>query len=257
MSGPADRFLGAWQVVEHVFDPMSCQLVGLVHQERTLEGVTLDDGREAIRVFQRCSPDDALRSAGHPMAAFEGEWVFDLVVDAPHRRYLGPDVVGSATQWAPGAIAGCGIWPRFGHTFESWSLLVHPERQLTGGWFHRAGRPVATIIGVAEPLGSTPGLPLEGPPSGRWSGTATAGDVTVEAVGDGPSLRIDGVDVLVGWQGVSCRYGPMLVADGWAGPTRHVRIVEIYDASVGEVLGILTTEADGSTTTQAVRLSRE
>jgi len=242
-----DRFLGAWRVLEHVYDPGTARLVGLVHQERRLESIDLDDGRPAIRVTQVCRPDDDLVQGGHPMAGFAGEWVFDLVVEAPHRRYLGPDVVGSATQWAPGAMTGQGIWPRFGHTFDSWSLLVHPERQLTGGWFHVAGRPVATIIGVAVPLelDVVPVLGLEPAPAGPWVGTAQAdGRPEGRVRAAGRALVVDGVDVLEGWQGVTSRWGPMLVADGWAGPRRRVRLVEVHDDEAGEVLGILTV-ADG------------
>jgi hypothetical protein len=48
-------------------------------------------------------------------------------------------------------MIGRGVWPHFGWSFTSWSVLVAPNRQLTGGRFHRGGSPMATIVGVAAP----------------------------------------------------------------------------------------------------------
>ena len=121
-----DSFDDAWLVVEYVHDPDGT-FVGVVRQRRVVEVV--DEGR--LRVTQTCDPAPEL--AGHPMAAFAGEWVFDLEVAGRHRHYLGPDVIGLGTQWQPGAITGSGVWPRFGHEFTSYGVLVAPDRQLTGG----------------------------------------------------------------------------------------------------------------------------
>lgn len=139
-----DSFLGAWLVTEHVFDPASHRHLGDVHQRRTLR--RQDDGR--LLITQVCEPAPSLE--GHPMAGFAGEWAFTIEVDGVTRRYLGPDVVGAGTEWSPGALTGAGRWPRFGHDFTSWSVLVAPGRQLTGGTFvDDDGAPVAVIVGVA------------------------------------------------------------------------------------------------------------
>lgn len=140
-----DRFLGAWRVTEHVFDPGGAP-IGVIRQTRSLERMA--DGR--ARVVQRMTPSPSL--ADHPMAEFAGEWTFDLVVDGRARRYLGPDVVGTGLTWGDGVTTGRGVWPRFGHTFTSFGMLTPSGRQLTGGKFYNAGEMVANIIGVATPM---------------------------------------------------------------------------------------------------------
>jgi len=172
-----DRFGGAWLVTEYVFDPDGTH-VGIVRQRRTVEPI--DDGR--LRVIQVCEPGPEL--AGHAMEKFAGEWVFDLEIDGAHRRYLGPDVVGLGTEWQPGAMTGKGLWPRFGHEFTSYAVLVTPDRQLTGGFFSKAGRSVADIIGVAVPesAGVEPTLDLSvaAPEAGpEWQLSRTVGPMRV------------------------------------------------------------------------------
>ena len=172
-STAADPFSGDWLVTEHVYDPDGTYR-GLVAQRRRVEPV----GHGRIRVVQHCEPSPELD--GHPMAAFAGDWIFELEVDGTRRRYLGPDVMGAATEWQPGTMTGRGIWPRFGYEFESYSVLVAPDRQLTGGFFSLAGRSVADIVGVAvpgvgrdrappRPVGTGPrgGRPLAAAPHGR------------------------------------------------------------------------------------------
>jgi|TARA_B100000929_G_scaffold278614_1_gene254980 hypothetical protein len=182
-----DIFDGAWLVVEYVHDPDGT-FVGVVRQRRVVEVV--DEGR--LRVTQTCDPAPEL--AGHPMAAFAGEWTFDLEVAGRHRHYLGPDVVGLGTQWQPGAMTGSGVWPRFGHEFTSYGVLVQPDRQLTGGFFSVAGRPVADIVGVAVPesAGVEPTLDLDAPLvrlDDSWMLTRTVGPLSVAV--DRPSPPIE------------------------------------------------------------------
>ena len=190
-----DRFGGAWLVVEYVYDPNGTYR-GEVTQRRIVEPA----GDNRLRVTQHCQPSPDL--ADHPMSAFAGEWVFDLEVDGTQRRYLGPDVVGTGTEWQPGAMTGQGVWPRFGYEFESYSVLVAPDRQLTGGFFSLAGRSVADIIGVAVPesSGKEPHLDLSAPPptpSDEW-----------------PLHRT---------------IGPMLVAAAWPSPTQRRRLWALHD----------------------------
>ena len=204
-----DRFGGAWLVTEYVFDPGGA-FRGSVAQRRCVERSC--EGR--FRVVQRCQPSPELD--GHPMAGFAGDWVFDMEIDGAGRRYLGPDVVGAGTEWSPGAMTGRGAWPRFGYEFESYSVLVAPDRQLTGGFFLLAGRSVADIVGVAVPesAGVEPRLDLSAPvaePDGRW-----------------PRRR---------------RVGPLLVAASQPSPSRQRRLLAMRDPLSGSGFE-LVTEAD-------------
>ncbi len=111
------------------------------------------------------------------MAEFRGESVFRLRMDGRVRRYLGPDVIGSGLTWGAGVLTGRGMWPQFGHNFTSFSIMVAPDRQITGGQFFNAGEMVANIIELAIPEGSGAGYPelvgLGWPAdiAGRWIGT--------------------------------------------------------------------------------------
>ena len=192
-----DPFDGAWLVTEYVHDPDG-RFVGIVRQRRTLEPVA--SGR--VRVTQICESDESL--AGHPMQSFTGEWVFELTADGTLRRYLGPDVVGYGTEWSEGAMTAQGLWPRFGCTFESYAVLLTPERQLTGGFFAIAGRSVADIVGVAVPdRDSWPTLDLAAP---------------------APRLRGEG-------PGVQRRVGPLAIAEAWPSATERVRTLGLADST--------------------------
>ena len=182
-----DRFGGAWLVVEYVYDPDGTYR-GEVAQRRVVEPV--DEGR--LLVTQRCQPSPNL--SDHAMAAFVGEWVFEMEVEGEQRRYLGPDVVGSGTEWRPGAVTGQGLWPRFGYEFESYSVLVAPDRQLTGGFFSLAGRSVADIVGVAVPesSGREPSLDLSAPipdADGHWPLRRVVGPMLVASQRPSPTQR--------------------------------------------------------------------
>ena len=205
-----DRFGGAWLVTEYVCDPDGTYR-GTVAQRRCVEQI--DAGR--LRVTQQCETSAAL--AGHAMAAFAGEWVFDLEVVGNQRRYLGPDVVGTATQWQPGAMTGQGLWPRFGYEFESYSVLVAPDRQLTGGFFSLAGRSVADIVGVAVPeaAGIEPRLDLSAP---------------LPEVGDEWQLRRT--------------VGPMLVAACWPAPSQRRRLWAMHDPIGATAVSLAETIED-------------
>ena len=197
-----DAFSGAWRVRETVFSP-SGQRLGEVAQRRVVEEA--GDGR--IRVLQHCQPDAALREEGHPMAAFGGEHVFTLSRQGAVRRYHGPAVLGGAMTIGEGAMVGRGVWPRFGWAFTSWSVLVAPDRQITGGRFHRGGTPMATIVGVAAPekqwadLGRLAGATPEnaaprlgevrwpGERARTWKGTRCRVDGSGRIVSDEPVWR--------------------------------------------------------------------
>lgn len=139
---PLPNFMGSWLVTEYVYNEDG-SFAGVVHQRRTLH--RLENGR--IRVTQVCEPEAALR--GHAMAAFAGEWVFELAVDGKRRHYLGKDVVGMGIQYVDGIMTGKGRWPRFGPEFVSFGFLTAADQQITGGLFHHNGCFVANIIGTA------------------------------------------------------------------------------------------------------------
>ena len=214
-----DRFGGAWLVTEYVYDPDGTYR-GTVAQRRCVEQI--DETR--LRVTQQCQPSPTLDT--HAMAAFAGEWVFDLEVVGNQRRYLGPDVMGTATQWQPGAMTGQGLWPRFGYEFESYSVLVAPDRQLTGGFFSLAGRSVADIVGVAVP----------------------------EASGIEPRLELSAPlpEVDDEWQ-LSRAVGPLLVATSWPAPSQRRRLWAMHDP-LGATAVALTETTDHDTRSVTVTI---
>ncbi len=200
----SDSFAGRWLVSEYVFDPDG-RFVGVVRQLRSLERLAC--GR--IRVTQVCEPGKSL--VGHPMGAFAGKWVFELEAKGAERRYLGPDVVGCGREWSPGALTGEGIWPRFGYSFESFSVLTDPGRQLTGGFFSLAGRSVADIVGVATE--DIAGVAMKFDAGLRWPELDLS---PAPAPPDRPNAI---------WR----RVGPMTVAESWPNSDERLRLLEISD----------------------------
>jgi hypothetical protein len=257
-------FVGEWSVTEYVHDPDGA-FRGRVRQERHLQ--RRPEG--SIRVTQRCRPDATL--AGHPMGEFSGDWVFD----GEHRRYQGPDVVGSATEWAPGAMTGTGVWPRFGHDFDSYAVLAADDRQLTGGRFGVQARPAAVIVGVAVPVSPSanagPELDLDWWPDGRWVGAVERqGAVTPlerhfsatgwSDQGDGSTPAtvtiVDGaVSTVDDCQGVAQRFGPSLRASWWSEAGHRRDVLLVADAMTGTVAGFETETTPEATSVSVVRLA--
>jgi len=190
-----DRFGGTWLVTEYVHDPDG-RFAGIVRQRRTVEA--LAPGR--IRVTQVCEPDKRLDR--HPMGAFAGRWVFEGTTEGALRVYEGPDVVGYGVEWSPGAMTSQGLWPRFGYAFESYGVVIAPDRQLTGGFFALAGRSVADIVGVAQP------------DRGEWP--------ALDMAAEPPRLDCEG-------PGIQRRVGPLAVVEVWPSPTEKVRILALTD----------------------------
>ncbi len=254
-------FLGAWLVSEYVYNPDG-SFAGINHQRRVLH--TLADGR--IRVTQTCSPDSALQA--HALARFGGAWVFDLSLDGRARRYLGPDVIGMGLTWGEGVLTGRGLWPRLGFNFTSFSMLVNPQRQLTGGVFHTAGAVQANIVGVAVSEDVSGGqYPVFGAAtrpeqlSDRWRGTLRSLKADGSPEGESAfSRRYTGG----GWEeseggawafapapqrgicrlssgalsGFSKQTGPMLKAELAAGTETILEMMEVLDADTGSLLGL-------------------
>ena len=154
MTAEKPAFIGQWQVTELIFDPQG-HFLGKNRQERQL--IRMDD--DSLEVIQNCTLDNSLR--GHAIAAFEGEWVFNLKVDGRVRRYEGPDVLGVGMAWGPAAMTGQGIWPRLGVSFDSFAFMTAPSCQLTGGHFGYGPEPLVAIIAVAvesQNIGEYPDL---------------------------------------------------------------------------------------------------
>jgi hypothetical protein len=144
MTTRSDGFMGSWLISEYLYTPDGT-FVGILQQRRRME--PQPDG--STRVFQSCVP--RLKIEDHPMAAFEGEWVYDIGRDGRYRRYYGPDMIGTGLKWGPDSLTGRGIWPRFGHNFTSFSVMIAPDRQIIGGRYFNAGECIANMIGIAVP----------------------------------------------------------------------------------------------------------
>ncbi len=216
----ADRFIGAWLVTEYVFNPDGV-FAGIIRQQRTLQSSC--NGQ--LTVTQVCEPAKGLND--HPMGAFAGEWVFEMTVDGSLRDYRGPDVVGIGTEWSPGAMTSRGVWPRFGYAYEGYSVLVKPDRQMTGGFFSLAGRSVADIVGVAvpSPTGSQVS-PVLSANDGAWPHLDLAATPPVVDV-EGPSL--------------TRRVGPLQVTQCWPTAQQPQRVLSLSDPISGRWLTIRMT----------------
>lgn len=254
----SDRFIGDWLVSEYVFAPDG-QALGVVRQRRTLQ--PLPGGR--IRVVQQCEPSPTLD--GHAMAAFAGEWVFELQIEGRLRHYLGPDVIGYGKVWDNGYLEGCGCWPRFGKLFRSFSLLVTPERQLTGGRFFVGPAPIACITGVAAPANTQHDWPelAVAPPetiAHTWQGqmrhlSPTGEDIATEllmrryclpyivetaSTGD-TKLRFDNqintVQISGDGHGFAWRIGALTEGEVFTTSAQCIRFLEVCDSATATITG--------------------
>jgi hypothetical protein len=145
-------FIGNWLVSEYLYTP-SGEYVGVIHQRRQL--IPKDD---VIRVIQFCEPvkvttelSENAKDTLEIMNKRVGEFIFDLKLVGKARHYLGEDVIGGGFSWRDGVLTAKGLWTRFGYNFTSFSILLNPTRQVTGGKFFIANQEVATIVGVAVP----------------------------------------------------------------------------------------------------------
>ena len=254
-----DPFAGAWLVSEYVYNADG-SFAGIVHQRRELR--RLDNG--LIRVIQHCEPQPEL--AQHPMGEFKGERVFDLHVDGQARRYLGPDVVGTGLTWGEGVISGRGVWPLFGHNFTSFSALVAPNRQITGGKFFNVSELIANVIGIAVPERETQAWPM-------FNGAQNPAELSHEWRGTLRTVSADGVvqsevplqrscDSAGHWQesvnhfaltreawgareriggsvrGIGKQYGWLFEVFATCGAGVSVELMEVLDATRGELIGL-------------------
>ena len=145
-------FIGSWLVSEYLYTPAG-EFAGIIHQRRLLQ-----PQGDVIRVIQHCEPvivaDGISKQAQATINIMNkrvGEFVFDLELVGKARHYLGEDVIGGGFSWRDGVLTAKGLWTRFGYNFTSFSILLNPHRQVTGGKFFSANQEVATIVGLAVP----------------------------------------------------------------------------------------------------------
>ncbi len=242
-------FLGDWLVSEYIYAPTG-EYVGVVRQRRCLQPL----GASKIRVIQICQPVETavnLSANGAQVAAIMnrrvGEFVFDLQLAGRARHYLGPDVIGGGFSWREGALTARGLWPRFGCNFTSFSILLHPERQVTGGKFFVANEEIATIVGTAVP--EQQGYPVmdltavRQPPTalnyGRYRGCHYAispdGEPLNQEAIDHDSPFIQKINAAPGQEKW---YGPLREVEAVTAPGETLSLLEIYDPVGGAIAGL-------------------
>ncbi|GAB4490734.1 MAG: hypothetical protein Fur0016_02910 [Anaerolineales bacterium] len=226
-------FLGNWLVSEYVYTPCG-EWVGLVRQRRSLQRQG-----EHIRVLQVCEPLETpphlsprAKETAEVINRRTGTFLFDLELNGQSRRYLGPDVLGGGFAWKEGVLTARGIWPRFGCNFTSYSFLLHPQRQLTGGKFFQANYEIATLVGVAVP--ETQEWPqLTAAPTVTGSGTQWTVSATGEMLTSTPlhSAELEQRKAQLTFQQQS--YGALREIEAVSAPGETVSILEISDAESG------------------------
>lgn len=239
MSQPAS-FLGAWLVSEYVYAP-SGEYVGRVRQKRILQ-----PQGETIRVIQHCAPIEPAESLSaetqkviETMNARTGEYVFDLKMSGKARRYLGPDVLGGGFSWMEGVLTARGIWPRFGYNFTSFSILLTPRRQVTGGRFFIANQEAAVIVGAATP--EDEGFPslqplasLEGA-QGEQFVLSPEGELLETLPISASALAFEEIAPLTGR---IRRYGALREIEAVSAPGETLSWLEVSDAQSGMAAGL-------------------
>jgi len=233
-------FVGDWLVSEYVYTPAG-EFAGVIHQRRQLE--SKDD---VIRVVQHCEPvivaDNVSAQAQATIGIMNkrvGEFVFDLKIDGRARHYLGEDVIGGGFSWRDGVLTAKGLWPNFGYNFTSFSMLIYPNRQVTGGKFFNANEEVATIVGLATP--EDEGYPVF--EDGTISGTYQGKRYSISADGD----EVEGIDIDAsaltfsekeGFQGNEKQYGALREVEAVTAPGQTISGIEIVDHASRSIAGI-------------------
>jgi hypothetical protein len=239
MSHNSQGFVGDWLVSEYLYTPAG-EYVGVIRQRRQLE--PLAEG--VIRLLQVCEPvamAEGVSATAVATAAIlnqrVGEFVFDLQLVGQARHYLGPDVLGGGFAWRDGVLTARGLWPRFGYNFTSFSILLHPELQLTGGKFFTANAEVATIMGTAVPATNDyPELSLTPPPSTQnYHGT----QYTIAPDGTPlheETLRIHHTPISA--PHCAKQYGCLREIVAVTAPGRTLAVQEMYDAETACLVGL-------------------
>jgi hypothetical protein len=159
-------------------------------------------------------------------------------------------VIGGGFSWKEGALTARGLWPGFGYNFTSFSILLNPERQVTGGKFFIANEEIAAIVGAAVPeaqgypkmtaaeLTADGRPPTAGDaadyrghryfiaPDGELVETARLNDYgrIAQEINDAPGREK--------W------YGPLREIEAVTGPGETLSLLEIHDQTSGAIAGL-------------------
>jgi len=233
-------FVGDWLVSEYLYTPAG-EFAGVIRQRRQLQ-----PQGDAIRVLQYCEPvqeaENISVQAKEVIAKMNmrvGEFVFDLKLEGRARHYLGEDVIGGGFSWRDGVLTARGLWTRFGYNFTSFSMLLNPKRQVTGGKFFLANEEIATIVGLAVP--EPEGFPefAEGEISGNYHGErfsiAPNGDLLnkIEIQADETTFSDK-----AGMRGNEKQYGALHELEVVAAPGETISAIEVHDHASGSIAGI-------------------
>jgi hypothetical protein len=239
-------FIGSWLVSEYVYTPAG-EYAGVIHQRRQLQ-----PQGDVIRVIQICEPVNAAEGISERakevvevMNQRVGEFVFDLKLVGKARHYLGEDVVGGGFSWRDGVLTARGMWTRFGYNFTSFSMLLNPRRQVTGGKFFVANEEVATIVGAAAP--EEEGYPVLEPtlPSGDYQGerylVSPDGELLETSAVTANDLTFNETESMRGRQK---QYGALREIEAVTAPGETVSWLEVNDEMTGTVAGLCKWNRD-------------
>jgi hypothetical protein len=233
-------FIGSWLVSEYLYTP-SGEFAGIIRQRRTLQ-----PQGDVIRVIQHCEPvivaDGISEQAQVTIDIINkrvGEFVFDLKLVGKARHYLGEDVIGGGFSWKDGVLTAKGMWTRFHYNFTSFSILLHPKRQVTGGKFFIANQEVATIVGLAVP--EEDGYPEF--KDGKLADSYTGERFTISP--DGELLETTPITTneytftdKEGMRGNEKQYGALRELEMVAAPGKTISAIEVVDHASGSIAGI-------------------
>jgi hypothetical protein len=241
MSQPqSSSFIGSWLVSEYLYTPAG-EFAGIIRQRRTLK-----PHGDVIRVIQHCEPvivadriSEQAQATINIMNKRVGEFVFDLKLVGKARHYLGEDVIGGGFSWKDGVLTAKGLWTRFGYNFTSFSMLLNPQRQVTGGKFFIANEEVATIVGLAVPEDEGHPEFKDGNIADKYHGER----YTISP--DGELMETTAITTnehtftdKEGMRGNEKQYGALREMEMVTAPGETISAIEVHDHASGSIAGI-------------------
>ena len=233
-------FSGDWLVSEYLYTP-SGEYVGLIHQRRQVQ--PNGELTRVIQITEKVQLADSISDEAKALATIMDERAgassFDLKLVGKARHYLGEDVIGGGFSWKDGVLTAKGLWTRYGYNFTSFSMLLSPRRQVTGGRYYRSNQEIAVIVGVAVP--EDEGFP-----------EMTAGALEKEYRGERYSISPNG-DLLEtleisanettftdkeGMRGNEKQYGALRELEMVTAPGETISAIEVVDHASGSIAGI-------------------
>jgi hypothetical protein len=233
-------FIGNWLVSEYIYTP-SGEFVGVIHQQRKLQPT--DDSIRVIQITEQVQLANTVSKNGKETATImdkrAGESIFDLKLVGRSRQYLGPDVIGGGFSWRDGVLTARGLWTRFGYNFTSFSMLLSPRRQVTGGKFFIANEEIATIVGLAVP--EEEGYPefVAGELAGSYTGERYAISPDGELLETMPITTNEHTFTdKEGMRGNEKQYGALREVEMVTAPGETISAIEVTDHASGSIAGI-------------------